>query len=278
MTALPAWTKTAAADPDEVLTTDMANQGQGCAVAIVEGAKSIEKLVRYVGASTVTGTQSNYNLDALAVAPAIGIAELRWGGAADVIFTGFTGGLEGRDLIIRNVSASKSLLVKHDVTSTAANRFYTQSTYGQYLGPGGVGRATYDGTVSRWRFECLDPGLPISPAYSSGDYTAVDWTVLIGDVALRAFQQRGRLVHLFLSFPTPTAAGGRAQLDQLIPGGFTTSDAQTAWGLAVNGGPTVNGCWQVFSGSATLRATLVGGANWAAGAIAISGNPTIFVN
>src|SRR4051812_50096433 len=78
----PDWTKTVAfrEAPNNAGTFDRLNQGQACAVALCEGDKSFEIFVRNVGTSTDTGTLDDYDIDALAVAPAIGCATWRWNG------------------------------------------------------------------------------------------------------------------------------------------------------------------------------------------------------
>lgn len=208
--SLPAFTKTAAFATGTAGTVDNLNTGQGAAVALVEGTKSIEKLVRYVKPSTVTGTQNDYNLDGLAVAPAIGVALLNWAGASDVIFTGFSGGIDGRTFIVKNNSAGKTLRITTQAAgSTAANRCINPSAVGQDIGAGGSAYLWYDGTASRWNIELISPGAWLTPAFSAGNFTtngAGGYTV--PSVLTQAYCQMGRTLHyaVMTSIGTVTAA------------------------------------------------------------------------
>lgn len=64
--------------------------------------------------------------------------------------TGLTGGADGRVIVLMNVG-SYDLVLKHDVTSTAANRFYCPNSADMTLPPNGSAVLVYDSTSSRWR-------------------------------------------------------------------------------------------------------------------------------
>ena len=70
--------------------------------------------------------------------------------SASANLSGITGGTDGRLLVIQNTSSSKTLTLKHDTTSTAANRFYLPGSTDYVLGPYKGVVAVYNGTLSRW--------------------------------------------------------------------------------------------------------------------------------
>lgn len=244
-------------------TVERLNQGQNCAIAIVEGTKSIERLVRYAARSTATGATSDYDVNALAVSPAIGVSELLWNGAADVTFRGFLAGYDGEERIVRNITASKILLVTTEDTAdlVAANRVLCASSFGQYLGANGVGRLTYDGTAARWRFSVIDPGAPITPTFSAGDY--VNWTVGSGNVTACRFQQHGKKLTVWLTIVTASATGGTSTLQRVIPGGFTCANSAMC---GVAQGVDNSSATLVFADTVTtaLRFSRIDGVAWAA--------------
>jgi hypothetical protein len=65
--------------------------------------------------------------------------------------TGMTGGAQGRTVYISNIGATDNIVIKHDATSTEANRFYGPNSADVTLRPNGSVLAVYDGTSSRWR-------------------------------------------------------------------------------------------------------------------------------
>lgn len=77
--------------------------------------------------------------------------------------TGITGGSDGRILVIENVGAN-DLVLKNDVTSTAANRFLMDGDL--TLGGDSAALFRYDGTDSRWRL--ISVGTAIGSGASAG--------------------------------------------------------------------------------------------------------------
>ena len=76
---------------------------------------------------------------------------VRWNGAGALAWSGLTGGTDGRVVFIFNVTAAQTLTLKHDVTSTAANRFSLPGAADMILSANsGIG-IWYDATSSRWR-------------------------------------------------------------------------------------------------------------------------------
>lgn len=70
--------------------------------------------------------------------------------SASISLTGVQGGTDGRIVKLFNTSGSKNLTLKHDTTSTAANRFYTPGAADYVIGPYGSAEIVYNGTQSRW--------------------------------------------------------------------------------------------------------------------------------
>lgn len=155
---LPGFTKTAAFDVGTPGTVDALNTGQGAAVAIVEGTKAIEKPRITTAASTVTGTQNDYDVDALAVAPSVGTGILNWSGASAVTFNGFAGGLPGRMLLVKNSSAAQTLTIVSQATGSIAANRCDGPVAGLVLGPRGCACLWYDGVASRWIVDVLNLG------------------------------------------------------------------------------------------------------------------------
>jgi hypothetical protein len=93
---------------------------------------------------TTVGTLDDYAISASA-------AVLRWNGASALSLSGITGGADGRLLVIANVTAAQTLTLKHDFTSTAANRFYCPSSADLAMPFNTTAVAIYDATSTRWR-------------------------------------------------------------------------------------------------------------------------------
>lgn len=135
-----------------------------------------------------TGTQND-------VAPSAGAAVIiRCTGAAPVI-TGFTGGAQGRRLLL--ICLGTTLKVSDQTGSTAANQIICQTTAGLIVGLNGFIELVYDTTTSRWRAATIDPGEPIawtpslggSATYTAreGRYTQHGKTVtLVGSITVNA--------------------------------------------------------------------------------------------
>ncbi len=101
----------------------------------------------YAAASTVTGTQHNYNIDALAGVGHGGLGRLQWNGASAVTFTGFAGGTTDRVLLVTNITAAMTLTLVHQSgSSDAAKQFTTPSGADVVVPPGGQALLVYTGT------------------------------------------------------------------------------------------------------------------------------------
>ena len=99
----------------------------------------------------ISPTQLTANTDDYIPTSLADVIVLRLSTSASWNLTGVQGGRDGRILIIINVGTTNNLVVKHDVTSTAANRFYMANAADTTLGPHAAGIFWYDSTSSRWR-------------------------------------------------------------------------------------------------------------------------------
>ncbi len=92
---------------------------------------------------TTTSTLDDY-------ATAATTSVIRWNGASALAWSGLTGGADGRVVFIFNVTAAQTLTLKHDATSTAANRFDLPGAADMALAPFSGIAIWYDATLSRW--------------------------------------------------------------------------------------------------------------------------------
>lgn len=96
--------------------------------------------------TTIVGTQNNYNADALATGAQTEISWLEWNGASACTLTGFSDGYDGRERVIENITAAQILTVSFQAgTSSAANRFTTNTGLTVTLSPGQRCQCLYDG-------------------------------------------------------------------------------------------------------------------------------------
>lgn len=86
--------------------------------------------------------------------------------------TGLVGGIDGRIITLMNIG-SNDLILKHDSTSTAANRFYGPSSQDVTMTANSAAILQYDSTSSRWRIIGApgQSGSIISQFDSSGTWT-----------------------------------------------------------------------------------------------------------
>lgn len=102
--------------------------------------------------STATGSQNDYDWDALAIAGGnLGTTHCQWNGASSCTLTGMSGGVEGRLRIIHNITAAQTLTLVHQSgSSLSTNRFSTATTANLIVAPGQLAMAIYDTTSTRW--------------------------------------------------------------------------------------------------------------------------------
>jgi len=99
-----------------------------------------------ISPTAITGTVSDYTPTGLSLAYAI-----RQDASAAADLTGILAGSNGRELVLYNISTANTITLKHDVTSTAANRFYLPNSADYAIRPNGSAIIRYDAVSSRWR-------------------------------------------------------------------------------------------------------------------------------
>jgi hypothetical protein len=98
----------------------------------------------------ISPAQLTANTDDWAPTGLAGASIIRFSTDASRNITGLTGGEDGRVIVLINVGSNNAVLM-HDVTSTAANRFFCPNNVDFTLGPKDVVVIEYDATDSRWR-------------------------------------------------------------------------------------------------------------------------------
>lgn len=126
-----------------------------------------------VSPAQITANQNNYAPSGLSTA-----AVLRLSTDASRNITGIAAQADRRELLIANVGAFDIVLM-HDATSTAANRFYCPNDVDFTLAKDSAVRVIYDAASSRWRVQAR-------PVSSSGAPTTVDYLVGTADAGLSA--------------------------------------------------------------------------------------------
>lgn len=100
---------------------------------------------------TITSNQDNWNPTDVGIGqPSTVFASIRFGTDASRDITGLVGGAPGRVVTLMNSGANNAIL-KHDVTSTAANRFLCPESADYVLTPNSMAILIYDSVSSRWR-------------------------------------------------------------------------------------------------------------------------------
>lgn len=101
-------------------------------------------------ASAISPAQLTANTDNWAPTGIETCNVIRFSTDASRNITGITQGWDGRVLVLENTGSNDAVL-KHDVTSTAANRFYCPNGADFTLKANSAAALRYDGTSSRWR-------------------------------------------------------------------------------------------------------------------------------
>lgn len=102
-------------------------------------------LMGRISPAQIAANTDNWNPTGLASA-----AVIRASTDASRNLTGLVGGSDGRVVLLGNVGAF-DLVLKHDATSTAANRFYCPNNADKTLNQNASAWLMYDTTSSRWR-------------------------------------------------------------------------------------------------------------------------------
>jgi len=98
-----------------------------------------------ISPAQLTANTDNWNPTGLSAASVIRLST-----DASRNITGLAGGADGRVLFVMNVGGN-DLVLKHDATSTAANRFYCPNSTDYTLRANSSAVLVYDSTSSRWR-------------------------------------------------------------------------------------------------------------------------------
>jgi hypothetical protein len=109
---------------------------------------------------STTGTQNDVNLGSGSV--------VNYTGAGAATFTGFVGGVDGKQIrLINNSSTNSSFTLNHeDASSTAANRFLIGSGLPIVISKNGSVTLLYDSTISRWRLVQIPASSAIIGAFA----------------------------------------------------------------------------------------------------------------
>lgn len=132
-----------------VFRTAAANAAQVEAMRIDPLGGVITQLAEYK-AGDITPTQLSGNTNDWGPGGLSGAAIIRASTSASWNLTGLQGGADGREILLINVGAQNLVLV-HDATSTAANRFLCPNSANLTLNPNDSAQLWYDSTSSRWR-------------------------------------------------------------------------------------------------------------------------------
>lgn len=220
-----------------------------------------------------TGAQDNFDLDAHNVF-------LRCTGAAPV-FSGFT--VNGAapspgDRVVIQCLGTTAKVANQDTGSTDVHRIITPSIAGQIVGVNGRMELIYDGDTDRWREALIEPGAPITRAFSAANYSgssSMTWTVAAATVD--SYVQRGRSLQYLLHISGTVGGSVNTALQITLPGGFTAAKPMYQPIISNDGGVQQWGIAQSFASSATLqlfKAASTAG-NWVAGVDFILGALTI---
>lgn len=113
-------------------------------VAFAAGYRVQENTVATITPATITSNQDNYNPTGLATA-----SRLRLGSDASRNITGIVAQTAGTVLHLQNLGG-QNIVLKHEVTSTAANRIQLPSATDVTIPSLGAYSLIYDGGLSRW--------------------------------------------------------------------------------------------------------------------------------
>jgi hypothetical protein len=96
---------------------------------------------------TSVGTQNDWAPTGIGTASTI-----RWNGASALTLSGIASVADGRVLFLMNVTTAQTITLRHDLTSTAANRFFLPNSVDNFkIAPNTGVQLQYDATSSRWR-------------------------------------------------------------------------------------------------------------------------------
>lgn len=198
--------------------------------------------------TTDTGTTNNFALSR-------GVNLLRSNNASLLTLTGLVAGYDGQVMDLVSIGAGQVDLANQNAGSTAVNRIITGPT-GTVSLAAGVGRARlrYDATTARWRVIEHEQGAWITPTFAAGNFTAStgDWTVDSADVTTHAYYLRGRTLTLSVVIQTTDVNATPADLQLVIPGGFTAAKQVLAFVDLIDAGTRQYGLARATAASTTV--------------------------
>lgn len=103
------------------------------------------------GSLALSGVQTDTSVGTVSDFALGNVSAFRWSGATTASWSGFTGGTEGRVLIVEVTGAGAMVVLNDSASSIAANRIYTPSATSMTLVSGDVLTLRYNGTAQRWR-------------------------------------------------------------------------------------------------------------------------------
>jgi hypothetical protein len=122
-----------------------------------------------ISPTSLSGNTDDWNPTGLSTAQVI-----RVNSSVDVNLTGIVAQAAGTAIWLHNIG-SKKIKLKHDVTSTAANRFYCAGSVDRLLRPNASRYIVYDGTSSRWRVESIGAGGGGAGSGGTAAAGPIDW-------------------------------------------------------------------------------------------------------
>ncbi len=179
----------------------------------------------------------------------------------------FLSGL-GQSIPVAALGLGHVELVNESASAVARNRIDTGNGLTVRLAAG-RGRAwlEYDATSERHRVLYFEQGAPITPAFSSGDYS---WTVSSGSVTTMTYYLRGKALRVTFALVGTTVVGTPASVTFNIPGGYTSAGVTRGlFELSDNGTARV-GIAQVAAAGSVVTLRRQDGINLAASAGATS--------
>lgn len=174
-----------------------------------------------ISPAQLTANTNDWNPNGLATSTVI-----RFSTDASRDLTGIVGGADGRILLLINTGLFP-LVLKHDITSTAANRFYLPGSVDDVIMPGVSYLVWYDSTSSRWRTVSIGVN-PITKSLTAdqSDITGTGLVELAGLTVPNVGVGTYRFSYAVIWQATATSTGVELVVDHT---GTVTEFVSTAW-------------------------------------------------
>jgi hypothetical protein len=161
-------------------------------------------LTGVISPTSLSANQNNYDPSGLS-----GASTIRQDMTADRTITGLAGGVEGRIIIITNISTFQMTLSSESASSTTTNRFALGGS-DAVLPSGASLIIKYDGTTGRWRTVGATPGLTGGRFFTHNVFTASSGSAFIR-TASASYETIGHI-----AWPGTTAAAAVRSVKALI--------------------------------------------------------------